>query len=87
VRGIFVGIYVMVGVPLFAFTLGQFAGMIVERAIREREMQIMSRPLGESEFKFALTLKRNPKLNRSLFAVPAERSSAPSVRRRVLYFL
>ena len=61
VRGIFVGIYVIVGVPLFAFTLGQFAGMIVESAIREREMQIMARPLGESEFKFALTLKRFPK--------------------------
>ena len=57
-RGIFVGVYVLVGVPLFAFTLGQFAGMIVEKAVREREMKIMSRPLGESEFKFALTLKR-----------------------------
>ena len=61
VRGIFVGIYVIVGVPLFAFTLGQFAGMIVESAIREREMQIMARPLGENEFKFALTLKRIPR--------------------------
>ena len=60
-RGVFVGIYVIVGVPLFAFTLGQFAGMIVESAIREREMQIMARPLGENEFKFALTLKRIPK--------------------------
>ena len=57
-RGIFVGIYVVVGVPLFAFTLGQFAGMIVEKAVREREMKIMSRPLGEHEFRFALTLKR-----------------------------
>lgn len=35
--------------------------MIVESAIREREMQIMARPLGENEFKFALTLKRIPK--------------------------
>lgn len=61
VRGVFVGIYVIVGVPLFAFTLGQFAGMIVERAIREREMQIMSRPLGESEFRFALKLKKPSK--------------------------
>jgi hypothetical protein len=84
VRGIFVGIYVMVGVPLFAFTLGQFAGMIVERAIREREMQIMSRPLGESEFKFALTLKRNPKTaTATVTAVPTNEKGVDSKRNSV----
>jgi hypothetical protein len=30
--------------------------MIVEQAIIEREMQIMARPLGQSEFTFALNL-------------------------------
>jgi hypothetical protein len=84
VRGIFVGIYVMVGVPLFAFTLGQFAGMIVESAIREREMQIMSRPLGESEFKFALTLKRNLKTaTAAVTAVPNNDKGVDSVRNSV----
>jgi hypothetical protein len=28
IRGVFVGTYVIIGVPLFAFTLGQFAKMI-----------------------------------------------------------
>lgn len=74
----------MVGVPLFAFTLGQFAGMIVERAIREREMQIMSRPLGESEFKFALTLKRNLKTaTATVTAVPSNEKGVDGRRNTV----
>lgn len=74
----------MVGVPLFAFTLGQFAGMIVERAIREREMQIMSRPLGESEFKFALSLKRNLKTaSATVTAVPNNEKGGDSKRNSI----
>ena len=35
-RALFTGTYILVGVPLFAFCLGQFSMVIVERAVRRR---------------------------------------------------
>jgi hypothetical protein len=35
-RALFTGTYILVGVPLFAFCLGQFSMVIVERAVRKR---------------------------------------------------
>lgn len=58
VRSIFLGTYIIIGVPIFAYTVGQFAEILVERAIRANEMRLMCRPLTEQEFRFAYELHR-----------------------------
>lgn len=57
-RAIFVGTYIVIGVPLFAYTVGQFAEILVERAIKANEMKLMARPLTPQEFRFAFELHR-----------------------------
>jgi hypothetical protein len=58
VRSLLVGTYIIVGVPIFAFTMGQFAYFLVENAIRINEQQLMLRPLTADEFKFAFELQK-----------------------------
>eukprot|EP01033_Poteriospumella_lacustris_P001094 gene1094-797_t len=57
-RALFVGTYIVIGVPIFAYTVGQFAEILVERAIKANEMKLMSRPLSPQEFRFAFELHR-----------------------------
>jgi Ca2+-binding EF-hand superfamily protein len=52
------GTYIIVGVPLFAYTVGQFAGLIVEHAVKAKEQKLMVRPLTEAEFTFARQLRK-----------------------------
>ena len=55
-RGYFTAMYLMVGVPLFAYTLGQFSGLVVERAIQASERKHLLTPLSPEEYSFAATL-------------------------------
>ena len=58
VRSLLVGSYIIVGVPIFAYTMGQFAEFLVEHAIRVNEQNLMLRPLTEEEFRFAYELQK-----------------------------
>ena len=55
-RAYFMTFYLIVGVPLFTLTLGQFSLALVERAVRSRELDAMLQPLSEEEYEFACTL-------------------------------
>lgn len=55
-RALFIGTYLIIGVPIFAFTVAQFAEILVERAIKANEQRLMTRPLTEEEFQFAYEL-------------------------------
>jgi hypothetical protein len=56
-RSLLLGTYIIIAVPVFTYTMGQFAEILVERAIRARERQLMLRPLSDSEFRFAVELQ------------------------------
>lgn len=49
----FLTAYLIVGVPLFTLTVGQFARLVVERAVRADEAMRMLAPITEEEFAFA----------------------------------
>jgi Ca2+-binding EF-hand superfamily protein len=53
---IFLSIYVIVGVPLFAYFIGLVAGIMIERSIRAEEKAILLTPLSKGEFDFACNL-------------------------------
>lgn len=52
-RGVFLSIYIAVGVPLFAVCVAQFAGVVIQRAVRKHEIDILHTPLSEEEYQFA----------------------------------
>lgn len=58
-RGYAMGVFLIVGCPLFALCMGQFAGLMVERAIRVKERRILHRPLTEEEYKYAANLYKS----------------------------
>ena len=51
-----VGIYILVGVPLYACALGQFAGVAVNYAVKQKEKQRMMQPIEAKDFMYATTL-------------------------------
>jgi hypothetical protein len=55
-NGIFVSIYMIIGCPLFALAFGQFATVMIERAVREHEKNILHTPLTAEEYRFAANL-------------------------------
>ena len=55
-RGTLMGIFMMVGVPLYAAAIGQFAHIAVGRAIAAREEKMLSRPIEDAEFIFAANI-------------------------------
>jgi hypothetical protein len=56
-RALLIGSYILLGVPIFTFTMGQFAELLVERAVRVRERHLMLRPLSDHEFRFGCALQ------------------------------
>ena len=46
----------LIGIPLYAVTLGQFAGMTVDHALEERREKLLERPIDAADFKYACTL-------------------------------
>ncbi|RYH12963.1 two pore domain potassium channel family protein, partial [archaeon] len=57
-RSLLLGSYVLLGVPIFTYSMAQFAELLVEDTIRLRERALMVRPLSDQEFSFALELQR-----------------------------
>lgn len=55
-RAVLVSLYLVVGVPLFAFTVGQLARLMMERVIRSNERGIIHKPLTEDEYNYAANL-------------------------------
>lgn len=49
-ESVFLALYIIVGVPLFAAALGQLSLAIVEDSVRSQEKEILSRPLTEKEY-------------------------------------
>lgn len=58
-REIALTVYGLVGYPLFAILLSQFAALIVNRTVREQEIRILHSPLTEREFNYAANLYGN----------------------------
>lgn len=56
-RAAFYTVYILVGAPLFALAMGQFAGVVVARAEAAAQLQQMSRPIQDREYIYALSLK------------------------------
>lgn len=56
-RAILYGTYILIGVPLFAFTMAQMVAVVVERMVRASEVQLMMRPLSETEYEYARKLR------------------------------
>ena len=55
-RGVFLGFFILVGVPLYAVTLGQFAGIAVEHAAEQKRKERMEQPIESRDFHYAATL-------------------------------
>ena len=55
-QALFVGLYCLSGIPIFAMALGQFAHVLVERHISEREHRVLARPISDDEYEFASQL-------------------------------
>ena len=53
---LFVGVYVMTGVPIFGVALGQFAGFFVDSYVARKEEEAMTRLLTQGEFDFVKSL-------------------------------
>ena len=58
-QALFVGIYCLSGIPVFAMALGQFANILIEGNIAAREQRALSQPITEDEFEFAQQLVSN----------------------------
>ena len=58
-RGLALSVYLLVGVPLFTLALAQFAGMAINKAVRENEYKIINQPLTQDEYSYAANLYGN----------------------------
>jgi hypothetical protein len=66
-RSLFLTLYLIIGTPLFTLMMGQFAGLVIDRAVHASELANMEKPLSDEEFAFASrfvfsspTLSSNP---------------------------
>ena len=67
---LFVGLYCLTGIPIFAMALGQFANSLIERHVAARERRALSKSISEDEFEFAQQLVSNDgKIDLSEFIV------------------
>ena len=55
-HALFVALFCLTGIPIFAMALGQFANILIERHIAAREQRALSTPISEDEFEFAQQL-------------------------------
>ena len=55
-RAVLIGLYIIIGVPLFAFSMAQVVGVFIERMVRASELKTLTRPLSEAEFQYAIAL-------------------------------
>jgi len=53
---VFVALYCLSGIPIFAMALGQFANVFVQRLLAARERRAIDRPISEDEYEFAQQL-------------------------------
>ena len=58
-RSMWLGMYILIGVPLYACTMGQFAGVVVDHAVRAKEREKMLEPIEASDFVYASKLLSN----------------------------
>ena len=55
-RGSLMGVFMMIGVPIYACTLAEFAKIAIAHAIEAREAKLLSRPINDAEFIFAANI-------------------------------
>lgn len=55
-RGGVMGLYMQIGVPLYAVTLAQVSRFAVSYALREREDQLLNKPIEDADFLFAANI-------------------------------
>jgi Ca2+-binding EF-hand superfamily protein len=58
-KALFVGLYCLTGIPIFAMALGRFANVLIGRHLAAREQASLSKPISEDEFEFASQLITN----------------------------
>jgi len=61
VRSALCGVYLIVGVQLYMLMIGNYCGLLCERAVAAQEKSILNRPLEQKEFELALSLKHHRK--------------------------
>jgi hypothetical protein len=61
IRGYFMSLYLLIGVPLFTLALGQFSGLAIDNAVRSYEFQKMRQSLSDDEFDFACSFHATDK--------------------------
>eukprot|EP01035_Chromulina_nebulosa_P020007 gene20007-25980_t len=55
-RGSVMGTYFVIGVPIYAVFVGEYASIIIRKAIERRNFELLSRPLESDEFMFAANI-------------------------------
>eukprot|EP01031_Cornospumella_fuschlensis_P036791 gene36791-44631_t len=55
-RGSIMGAYMMLGIPLYAATLAEWAQLAVAKALRKREQDLLNTPIEDAEFLFAANI-------------------------------
>lgn len=55
-RAVYLGFFMLIGVPLYAVTVGQFAGLAVVRAAEAKRRERMQQPIEAHDFHYASTL-------------------------------
>ena len=51
-RGGMMGTYMLLGVPIYACTMAQFAGITIQKAVVQDRINMLAKPISESEFKY-----------------------------------
>jgi hypothetical protein len=77
-RALSISIYLLIGIPLYGYTMGQYAGFIVSRAIRTSEFKFLTRPLTEDEYQLAMDICRHSKPHHQVLGVSHLRSLSGS---------
>ena len=47
------GVFMMIGVPLYALTLGKVASIVGDFSLQQHHLKLLNSPIGEEEFIFA----------------------------------
>ena len=45
VRGALMGVFMLFAVPIYACTMAQFAGIVIERAVQDSRMKLLQKPI------------------------------------------
>ena len=50
------GTYMLIGVPIYACAVGQFAGVMIKRAVEADHMTMLKQPIDFNEFRYCANI-------------------------------